>query len=69
MGRLRSIEDRLASGRSLPSSHGNIHERWFDQIAARPAVSKDMKKLEDVVGEFDEESWSASFGAEQYKRR
>ena len=44
-------------------------KRWFEQIAARPAVAVDMKKLEDVVGEFDEESWSASFGAEQYKRR
>ena len=27
------------------------------------------EKLEDVVGEFDEESWASSFGAEQYKRR
>jgi GST-like protein len=44
-------------------------KRWFEQIAARPAVAKDMEKLEDVVGEFDEESWEASFGAEQYKRR
>ena len=25
--------------------------------------------VEDVVEEFDEETWSASFGAEQYKRR
>jgi len=44
-------------------------KRWFEQIAARPAVAKDMAMLEDVVGEFDEESWEASFGAEQYKRR
>ncbi len=42
---------------------------WFDRIALRPAVARDMEKLEDVVGEFDEESWSASFGTEQYKRR
>ncbi len=44
-------------------------KRWFAQIAARPAVAKDMDALEDVGGEFDEESWSASFGDEQYKRR
>ena len=44
-------------------------KRWFDVIAARPAVAKDMKKLEDIVDDFDEESWSAAFGAEQYKRR
>ena len=43
-------------------------KRWFEQIAARPAVARDMAMLEDVVGEFDEESWEASFGAEQYKR-
>ena len=43
--------------------------RWFDVIAARPAVAKDMEKLEDIVDDFDEESWSAAFGAEQYKRR
>lgn len=44
-------------------------KRWFERIAARPAVAKDMEKLADVVDEFDEESWSMSFGAEQYKRR
>ncbi len=44
-------------------------KRWFDQVAARPAVAKDMDKLEDIVEEFDEETWAASFGAEQYKRR
>ncbi len=44
-------------------------KRWFAQIAARPAVAKDMDALEDVVGEFDEESWSASFGDGQDKRR
>jgi GST-like protein len=43
--------------------------RWFERIGSRPAVAKDMEKLEDVVGEFDEESWAISFGAEQYKRR
>jgi hypothetical protein len=43
--------------------------RWFEQLAARPAISKDMAKLEDVVGDFDEETWSVSFGAEQYKSR
>ena len=44
-------------------------KRWFDTIAAHPAVAKDMERLKDVAGKFDEESWSSLFGAEQYKRR
>ncbi|MGH6954747.1 MAG: glutathione S-transferase N-terminal domain-containing protein [Alphaproteobacteria bacterium] len=43
--------------------------RWFETVAKRPAVSKDMKKTEDVAGAFTPESWSNLFGAEQYKRR
>jgi GST-like protein len=43
--------------------------RWFDRVAARPAVAKDMARLEDKAGEFTEASWSNLFGAEQYKRR
>ena len=46
-------------------------KRWFDIVAARPAVSKDMEKTEDTADqlEWDEESWSNMFGREQYKRR
>ncbi len=44
-------------------------KRWFDTVAARPAVAADMAKLEDKAGDFDAESWSTLFGAEQYKRR
>ncbi len=40
-------------------------KRWFALVAARPAVAKDMNKLEDIVGEWDEESWEVSFGARQ----
>ena len=43
-------------------------KRWFATVAARPAVAKDMAKLEDKAGEFDAESWSNLFGAEQYKQ-
>jgi GST-like protein len=43
--------------------------RWFVAIARRPAVAKDMEKLEDVVGEIDDQTWSNLWGAEQYKRR
>lgn len=42
---------------------------WFDRVAARPAVAKDMAVLEDKAGDFDEEGWSNLFGADQYKRR
>lgn len=41
-------------------------KRWFAKIAERPAVARDMDKLEDIVGEWDEESWEVSFGARQY---
>ncbi len=40
-------------------------KRWFGQIAARPAVARDMATLEDVVDGFDKESWSALFGQRQ----
>jgi GST-like protein len=40
-------------------------KRWFEMIAARPGVAKDMGRLEDIVGEWDEESWEVSFGDRQ----
>ncbi len=43
--------------------------RWFQAVARRPAVAKDMEKLEDVVDEIDDQTWSNLWGAEQYKRR
>ena len=36
--------------------------RWFDRIAARPAVARDMARLEDVVGEIDDEMWEILWG-------
>ena len=44
-------------------------ERWFNTIAVRPAVAKDMDKLEDKADqkEWDDESWSNLFGARQYE--
>ncbi len=44
-------------------------KRWFEAVAARPAVAKDMVRLADKAGEFTEESWSNLFGAEQYKNK
>ncbi len=46
-------------------------KRWFDSIAARPAVAKDMARLEDKADQtkWDAESWSNLFGNEQYRRR
>ena len=45
--------------------------RWFKTITARPAVAKDMAKLEDKADQkvWNKESWSNLFGAEQYRRR
>jgi len=46
-------------------------ERTFDRcgVAGRPAVAKDMARLEDKAGDFDEDSWSNLFGNAQYKKR
>ena len=44
-------------------------KRWQQAIAARPAVSKDMKRTEDIVNGFTEKSWSVLFGTEQYQTR
>jgi GST-like protein len=45
--------------------------RWFNQIAARPAVAKDMARLEDTADKrnWTDEQWSVLFGAEQTRRR
>ena len=43
--------------------------RWFEAIALRPTVARDMARLEDVVDEIDDQTWSNLWGAEQYKRR
>ena len=43
--------------------------RWFDAIAVRPAVAKDMAVTEDTPPDFNDENWSVLFGAEQYARR
>jgi GST-like protein len=40
-------------------------KRWFARVAARPAVARDMDRLEDIVGTWDEESWEVSFGERQ----
>jgi GST-like protein len=39
--------------------------RWFKQIAARPAVAQDMRKLEDIVDGWSTESWEVAFGGRQ----
>ena len=43
--------------------------RWFEGVAARPAVAKDMDELEDIVGDWDVESWEVSFGDRQRLQR
>jgi GST-like protein len=41
---------------------------WFERIAARPAVAKDMKRLEDIVEGFNPESWEVAFGTRQHRQ-
>jgi len=43
-------------------------KRWFVHVAARPAVAKDMGKLEDIVTGFTKQSWDAAFGRRQRKQ-
>jgi GST-like protein len=46
-------------------------KRWFDAIASRPAVTRDMTRTTDTADkkEWDEESWSNLFGDAQYRKR
>ena len=46
-------------------------QRWFQDIVARPAVAKDMARLEDTADRrnWTDEQWSILFGAEQTRRR
>ncbi len=44
-------------------------KRWFGTVAARPAVAKDMARLEDIVEGFSAESWDVAFGARQHGQR
>ena len=43
--------------------------RWFDALAARPAVAKDMEKTRDVVGTITDEMWDNLWGKKQFQRR
>ena len=43
--------------------------RWFDAIAARPAVARDMDKTRDVVGTITDEMWDNLWGKNQFERR
>ncbi len=44
-------------------------KRWFATVGRRPAVERDMGKLEDIVDGWDAESWDVSFGDQQYQQR
>ena len=43
--------------------------RWFDVVAARPAVARDMDKTRDVVGTITDEMWDNLWGKNQFERR
>ncbi len=45
--------------------------RWFQEIAARPAVQRGLQVLADhqSSGPMSKEAWDNMFGAEQYRRR
>ena len=46
-------------------------KRWYGQVAQRPAVAKDMARLEDTADkrEWTDERWANLFGTEQHRRR
>ncbi|MBT7649058.1 MAG: glutathione S-transferase family protein [Rhodospirillaceae bacterium] len=44
-------------------------KRWYDNMAQRPAIARDIEASADVVTGFSEESWAVSFGAKQYQKR
>ena len=41
-------------------------KRWVETVAARPAVARDMAKLEDIVDGFTPDSWNVVFGTRQH---
>ncbi len=43
--------------------------RWFDTIASRPAVARDMEKTRDVVGTITNEMWDNLWGKKQFEKR
>ncbi len=43
--------------------------RWFDAVASRPAVARDMEKTRDVVGTITDETWDNLWGRKQFERR
>ncbi len=43
--------------------------RWFETVAARPAVAKDMEKTRDVVGAITDETWDNLWGRKQFQPR
>ena len=42
---------------------------WYETMAQRPAVSRDIAASEDIVDGFTAESWAVSFGSAQYQKR
>ncbi|MCE2520619.1 MAG: glutathione S-transferase N-terminal domain-containing protein [Alphaproteobacteria bacterium] len=44
-------------------------KRWYGVIGERPAVTRDIAASADIVTGFTPESWSVSFGADQYRKR
>ncbi|MFQ5935506.1 MAG: glutathione binding-like protein [Acidiferrobacterales bacterium] len=44
-------------------------KRWFDEIAARPAVERGIEVLKDLRRDFDDKAREYLFGALQYKRQ
>lgn len=44
-------------------------KRWFETVAVRPAVAKDMEKTRDVIGTIDDEMWDNLWGKKQFEAR
>ena len=62
---------RTSERRGVDHAEYPNFKRWYDQVAARPAVQRGVNVLEENrrTGPHSDKSWEMMFGAQQYAKR